>query len=280
MMQLPGQEQGPVIKKPSRKTILLFMLVMLVLLVGAQMYQKYFSTDDQAVRERAYLERQDLPVTQADSLQINALYEKLGRIYTIINTYDFDTLLEFNRVNKAALPADFQPKVMTYELLEFLCDSAAAHARPEEERSVYAKFGNRFSDFEDGIQRSMGTGDFRYNMLARRFNGGLAFDVNYIFKEKYIGVLVTMEMTKPEIYADGSDNFYQGSYHGGILVFDIHTLQNVAYVQFVTGNHDEVKVGPYDDQKQNSILLDDMEDNILTHVNDASISVFGRRLPF
>jgi hypothetical protein len=278
-MQLPGQE-GPSIKMPSGRTFFYIFLVLSALLVGAQLFEKYFATDEQSERTREYIAHKDLPATQADSLQINSLYEKLDRIYALTNTYDFDTLQEFNRVNKASLPADFQPKVMTYTLLEFLCDSVAARARPAEERSGYATFGgDYFSDFESRINGSLGAGDFKSYMLDRRMNGGVAYDVNCIFKEKYIGILVTLAITKPEVFADGSDNFYEGYYHGGLLIFDIQTLQNVAYIQFVTGNHDEVKVGHYTEQEQNAILLDDMEDNVRSHVNDASQTVFGKHLP-
>ena len=252
------------------------MLGMLVLMVGAQMYQKYFSTEEQSVRLREYVEGREHPSDHKDSLHINSLYEKFRRIYDTIDTFDFDTLMEFNSVNKAELPADFQAKMMTYEFLDLLFGEPSLSAQTREQRST------AHHAVTNGIQRinvSLGN-DFTWNMYDHDFHGGFASDVKYMFKEKYIMVLVTLEMTKPEIFADGTDNFYEGSFHGGVLVFDINTLKNVAYVQFVTGNSEEVNAGPYKEEKLNAILLQDMEGNIITRSNDASITVFGRRLAF
>jgi hypothetical protein len=228
------------------------------------------------VRQKEYSERMKQSINHGDSTRMNFFYEQLSRIYYEASATDYDTLQEFSLITGKDISANFEPKIMTFVLLDFLFDSAAAKIqRPSARDSSYYKTF-AYSNMIEDVSSSMGHGDFVHNISFRKFHGGFMNDVNYILNEKYFMVLVVLDVEKPD-FIEGEDSFTDGYFKGGILIYDITTAKKVAYHMFVTSNDAEVSSIPYKKGRMNKLLLANLFKNVKARINDISISAFGKK---
>lgn len=244
----------------------------LILLVGSNILWQNTGMG-QTERQLAYADAMNVPAQHTDSVLLLSFYEKLHAVYEQINTIGFDSLEKFNNVNVKTLPADFHTKLITYDLLDFAFDSL----KQNEHRNADYQSTIGYDSFFGNVNATMGNGNFSHDFSTRKFHKGFSGDARYALDDRYIMVLVSFELVLPEVN-DAGDAFESGEYSGGILVFDLNTLELVGYDKFLTTNSDEVMSGPMKKDYVNQTLRNDLEKNITYNVNYVSRSFFAMEL--
>ncbi|HEU4717299.1 MAG TPA: hypothetical protein VFU15_05685 [Bacteroidia bacterium] len=254
--------------------IVFVLVVVLVILVNLV---RHFRGDDSSPRTKEYVALSAEKMSRGDSAFVLSFYDQLQRIYDTLNTTDLCGRGELVFSGKKDLPADFVPKLITFRLLDFIFDSAAAVKQTKQERDDAYESAFGYSNTLEDINSTMGNGNFKYDVSHRVFNGGFLNDVKYIRKEKYIMVLLTCDLGLPR-FEEGTSHFEPGRFSGGVAIFDIATTKLVGYYNCSAGSDDEISALPRSKSGTDEMLLENLLENIRKSVEDVSQRAYGKPL--
>jgi hypothetical protein len=247
-----------------------------IFVVGMSLYNYFtkYQPTQESERFTKYLANNNKPISASDSMSLNLFYKKIAQIYfTIFN----DSIAKpFLNKGSIAASADFEPQLVSLELLDFIFDGHFVKSSKMSKDEFYKSRFNSNGLFY-AINQFLGEASFAQDFSRRKWHAGFLIETNEIEKDRYIMVLATVSQIEPEIL--GVQGFKSGSYKGRLYAADLKTGQIVALSDIIAENDQTVLSKKYIEGDAIIKLRQNLVDNVLKAVSRQSERWFGKALP-
>jgi hypothetical protein len=247
-----------------------------IFVVGMSLYNYFtkYQPTQESERFTKYLANINKPISASDSLSLNQFYKKIEHIYLFI----FNDSIAKPFLNKGliAVSTDFEPQVVSLELLDFTFDG---HFVKSSKMGKDEYYKNRFNSngLFYAINHFFGEASFDYDFSKRKWHAGILNEIIAIEKDRYLMVLATVSRIEPEI--SGVQGFISGKYKGRLYAADLKTGQIVALSDIIAENDQTVLSKKYIEGDAIIKLKQNLVDNVLKAVSRQSERWFGKALP-
>ncbi len=248
-----------------------------IFVVGMSLYNYFtkYQPTQESERFTKYLANINKPISASDSMSLNLFYKKIRQIHFDI----FNDSIAKPFLNKGLIEVstDFEPQVVSLELLDFTFDGYFVKARTELNKDEYYK--NKFvsNGLLNTINQYFGEASFANDFCKRKWHEGFLAETIEIEKDRYLMVLATVSRIEPEI--SGVQGFKSGSYKGRLYAADLKTGQIMALSDIIAENDQTVLSKKYIEGDAIIKLKQNLVDNVLIAVSRQSERWFGKALP-
>jgi len=219
------------------------------------------------------------PLQAKDTTMINTVYSKLSALY---QTAAKDTAREteaYADIDTTKLPDDFEPKVATFGLLQYLFDSTAMASQSKEQRDTWYKANLSYRGHYriQNINASLGQGDMVPALALHTYDNVFRRSMQKLIDDRYVMVLIDRAWKNPD-YNDSTGTFASGSYKGSLKIYDLSTGKKVGGIEVFALNDNGINSIPSKKEEMDRKLSENLHENIRKVVSRCAVAFFGKTL--
>jgi len=243
-----------------------------ILVGGYRFYTAYNSHEAEETDRNA-------PLQAKDTTMINAAYAKLAVLYKTVAKDTMHETEAYADIDTTKLPDGFEPKAITFGLLQYLFDSTAIAAQSKEQRDTWYKANllYRSSYRIQNLNASLGEGDVVPALVFRKYDHVLRHNLQKLIDDRYVMVLVDRAWKAPD-YNESSGTFSSGSYKGSLKLYDLSTGKKVGGLEVFALNDSGISSIPSKKEEMDRKLVENLHENIRKAINRCSVAFFGKSL--
>jgi hypothetical protein len=201
--------------------------------------------------------------------KLDAAFQALSRSIIAENGLD--------KIPAAQIRADFEPRLITWELLRYLCKQPSWPEMDGRSKNGAAADDFPFGllpDFQD-LNAYLGSGDFGKALAHAQFHPGVACEMENALQDRYLMVLKTESRVEPG-YISGSQVYATGRYSGTLFIVDLEQGIVVAQKEVFAGNDPAYDDPLHYKSARLGVPLDNLLDSIFSVASQHAVAIFGK----
>jgi hypothetical protein len=216
------------------------------------------------------------PATAADSATSTQFFAALDTVFQALSSPSFATI-GLEKFKAAQISPDFEPRLITWELMGFLSNASVSQALDSQTKQGYSEqvfpFGIR-PDFQD-LNAYVGSGEFGKALAREKLHPGVACEMKNLLQGRYLMVLRTTSLVAPG-YVNGTKVYTTGMYRGRLIMLDLELGIPVSETELVAANDPAYDDPLHFNSAPIGIPLDNLLDNIVAAASQSAKASFGK----